>query len=77
MSILQYFTKKQVGSLPNPASPYEISLFQQLAFNRSNYARGLNYLERCHTRELMSFHFIFVTNFIRDKTHYTVVHNFP
>ena len=48
-------------------SPYEISLFRQLAVNRSNYARGLNYHERYHTRELMSFHFIFVTNFIRDK----------
>ena len=42
-------------------------LFQQLAFNRSNYTRGLNCRERYHTRELTSFHFIFVTNFIRDK----------
>ena len=42
-------------------------LFRQLAFTRSNYVRGLNYRERYHTRELMSFHFIFVTNFIRDK----------
>ena len=29
--------------------------------------QGLNYRERYHTRELMSFHFIFVTNFIHDK----------
>ena len=29
--------------------------------------RGLNCRERYHTRDLMSFHFIFVTNFIRDK----------
>ena len=43
------------------------SIFQQLAFNRNNYARGLNYRERYHTRELMSFYFIFVTNFIRDQ----------
>ena len=59
MSILKYFAKKQVGSLPNPeecTSPYEIPLFRQFAFNKSNYARGLNYHERCHTRELMSFY---------------------
>ena len=31
------------------------------------YARELNCRERYHTRELMSFHFIFVANFIRDK----------
>ena len=43
------------------------SIFWQLAFNRSNYVRGLNYRKRYHTRELMSFHFVFVTNFIRDK----------
>ena len=42
-------------------------LFRQLAFNRSNYTHGLNYRERYHTRELMSFDFIFVTNFIHDK----------
>ena len=30
-------------------SPYEISLFRQLAFNKSNYTRGLNYRERYHT----------------------------
>ena len=73
MSILQYLAKKQVGSLPNPegtlsnARIYEIPLFRKLAFTKSNYARGLNCRERYHTRELMSFHFIFVTNFIRDK----------
>ena len=48
-------------------SPYEIPFFRQLAFNRSNYMRGLNCHERYHTQELMSFHFIFMTNFIRDK----------
>ena len=31
------------------------------------YARELNCHERYHTRELMSFHFIFVANIIRDK----------
>ena len=31
------------------------------------YARELNCRERYHTRELMSFHFIFVANIIRDK----------
>ena len=36
-------------------------------FNRNKYARELNCRERYHTRELMSFHFIFVANFIRDK----------
>ena len=36
-------------------------------YNRSNYTRGFNCRESYHTRELMSFHFIFVTNFIRDK----------
>ena len=36
-------------------------------FNRNKYARELNCRERYHARELMSFHFIFVANFIRDK----------
>ena len=36
-------------------------------FNRNKYARELSCRERYHTRELMSFHFIFVANFIRDK----------
>ena len=35
--------------------------------NNNNYTRGLNCRERYHTRELMSFHCIFVTNFICDK----------
>ena len=48
-------------------SPYEIPLFQQLTFIRSNYARGLNYCETYHMQQLMSFHFIFMTNYIRDK----------
>ena len=33
----------------------------------NKYARELNCRERYHTRELLSFHFIFVANFIRDK----------
>ena len=41
------------------------------AFNRK-YARELNCCERYHMRELMSFHFIFVANFIHNKTRYTV-----
>ena len=48
-------------------SPYEIPLFRQLAFNRSNYMWGLDYHKRYHTWELMSFHFISVVNFIRNK----------
>ena len=75
MSILQYFTKKQVGSLPNPEGALSNARVHMKfhcfgnckAVNRSNYARGLNYRERYHTRDLMLFHFIFVTNFIRDK----------
>ena len=63
MSILQYFAKKQVGSLPNP----EGTLSNARVHMNSAYARGLNCRERYHTRELMSFHFIFVTNFIRHK----------
>ena len=48
-------------------SPYETPLFQQLAFNKINYTRELNYCERYHTRELMSFQFYIVANFIRNK----------
>ena len=43
------------------------SVVSAIGINRTNYARGLNCRERYHTRELMSFHFIFVINFIRDK----------
>ena len=76
MPILQYFAKKQVGSLPNPEATLSNARVHtkfhcfgnwHLLELRSNYTRGLNYRERYHTRELMSFHFIFVTNFIRDK----------
>ena len=44
-----------------------VSAIGNLAFTSSNYARGLNCRKRYHTRELMSFHFTFMTNFIRDK----------
>ena len=49
---------------------YQVSKFSGMGifpFNRNKYARELNCRERYHTRELMSFHFIFVANFIRDK----------
>ena len=78
MHILQYFAKKQVGSLPDPKATLSNAWvhtkfrFRQLALNRSNYVRGLNCRERYHMRELMSFHFIFVTNFSATKTRYTV-----
>ena len=73
MSILQYFAKKQVGSLPNPEGALSNAQVYTKFHCFDNWhlleviTHGLNCRERCHMRELMSFHFIFMTNFIHDK----------
>ena len=56
-------------------SPYETLLFRQLAFNKINYMRELNYRERYHMQELMSFQFYydFVANFIVTKIRYMII----
>ena len=71
MPILQYFAKKQVGSLPNPEATLCNARFHTKFRCFGNW-HLIEVITRedlivAKARELMSFHFIFVTNFIRDK----------